>query len=32
MVVFVLNRKLDAFVVFVEQLKLWKKSTTVTSL
>lgn len=29
MVVFVLNRKLDAFVVFVEQLKLWKKYTTV---
>jgi nicotinic acid mononucleotide adenylyltransferase len=29
MVVSVLNRKLDGFVVFVEQLKLWEKYTTV---
>jgi hypothetical protein len=28
MVAFVLNRKFDAFVVFVQQLKLWGKYTT----
>jgi hypothetical protein len=29
MVAFVLNKKLDALVVFLEQLKLWGKYTTV---